>query len=133
MNRNVIIIDSDSTSAFILQRSLELLAPDQRFNTKTIGSLNDFNNDLRSPAGLRELENLSWVIIDTKYIWQEKLVLIDVLQFIRAYAPQLKLVITTEYFSENLFRSIVDQKLVDEFVVKPFGKQSLQSLVSSCY
>lgn len=132
MDRNIVIVDSDSISAFILQRSLELLVPEQRFTINVVARLTDFHDDLTSSSGRNILENLHWVIIDTKYIWEERPTLMDVLRFVRTHAPSRKLIITTEYFSKNLYHAILSENLVDEIVIKPFGQDSLRKLVTSC-
>lgn len=128
--RNLIIIDSDSVSVFIIQRSIELLAPDQQFNMKILASIRDFHNDLRSGNG-HYLKTVDWVIIDSKYLWNDQAILIDVLQFIRTNDPHIRRVLTAEFFSGSTFNIMLDQNLIDEVIVKPIGRDSLRNLVDT--
>ncbi len=128
--RNLIIIDSDSVSVFIIQRSIELLAPDQQFNMKIVASIRDFHSDLRSGNG-HNLKTVDWVIIDSKYLWNDQAILIDVLQFIRTNDPHIRRVLTVEFFAGSTFNIMLDQNLIDEVIVKPIGRDSLRNLVDT--
>lgn len=96
-----------------------------------MASIRDFQTDLRSENGQSTLKNIDWVIVDSKYLWYDQAVLIDVLQFVRANAPGIRRILTAEFFSGNIFNVMLDQKLIDEVIVKPFSQDSLRNLVSS--
>lgn len=131
--RHFIIVDSDSVSTFIFQRSIELLVPDQQFNWKIIASIRDFQNDLHTGNDRNLLKKADWVIIDSKYLWHDQAMLIDVLQFIRTNGPHIRRVLTAEFFTGSIFNIMLDQNLIDEVIVKPIGKDSLRNLVSGAH
>lgn|GEM_PF-3168042 len=128
--RNLIIVDSDSISTFIFQRSVELLLPDHQFNWKIVASIRDFQNDLRTGNDCNLLKKADWVIIDSKYLWHDQAILIDVLQFIRTNGPHIRRVLTAEFFTGSIFTIMLDENLIDEVIVKPIGPESLRNLVS---
>lgn len=128
--RNLIIIDSDSISVFILQRSIELLAPTQQFNMKILASIRDFQTDLRSGNAQAILKSVDWIIVDSKYLWYDQAILIDVLQLVQNNAPHIRRILTAEFFSGNIFNVMQDQKLIDEVILKPISQNSLRNLVS---